>query len=111
LSEESKALKRLKKKLENEVLWIYFAHALLRGGPATLSEIRRRLKEVYGIKANIVTLYAVAYKLEAEGLVRRASEGPRVYELTEYGELQLKKAIVYLEEKLLQFKRDFSRTL
>lgn len=101
-----KALERLKKKLENEVLWIYVSNLLMRKGELTVNELKKGLVESFGLRVNTFILYSILYRMEAEGLVEKfVKEGSVTsYRLTELGVLAYRKAIVYLEEKLLQLK-------
>ncbi len=104
----SKALDRLRKKLENEVLWLYIAH-ILKGRALSIVDIRKELKEKFGIKVNTFNLYSIIYRMEKEMLVERVKgEEPNKYTLTEYGDIIYRKALLYLEEKLLLLKKDLS---
>ncbi|MGB9708754.1 MAG: helix-turn-helix transcriptional regulator [Infirmifilum sp.] len=93
-----KAFKRLKRKLENEVLWIYVANILLHEDGLSVTELKKRLKEKFSIKVNTVYLYTVLYRMEREGLVRRktSEEGKSMYCLEEVGKQTYLKGLEYL---------------
>lgn len=97
-------MRRLRRKLESEVLWIYVAY-LLREGDKTAHELKRLMADRFTIRVSSLKLYLVLYRLEDEGLVKRVSEGPVRFALTERGELEFRKAITYLEERLMTLKQ------
>lgn len=101
---ESKAMKRLRRKMENEVLWIYICY-ILKEGPKSMSEVKGRLKEEFGIKVSNVKLYMVMYRMEDEGLITKVESYPTKYSLTEIGDIEYRKAVLYLEERLMTLKR------
>ena len=103
---ESRALKRLKRKLINEVTWIYISHLLLKHKSLTLSEIKSLLKKEYNIKINSVSLYTMIYRLLDDGLLEKTSDTPPKFKLSEYGRIQYKKGLVFIEEQLYLLKKD-----
>ena len=106
---KSKALERLHKKMENEIAWLYIAY-ILKETPSSIVEVRNVLKEKFDIKINTFNLYSIIYRMEREGLVKRKREGePTRYYLTEHGDLIYRKALLYLEEKLLLLKQSLSK--
>ena len=94
---------KLKRKLEIESLWLYIAH-ILRDSPATVAEIKKKLKYDYGIPVTTITLYTVLYRMEKEGLVNRRMDFPIKFYLTAYGSLMYRKGVQLLEEKVLLLK-------
>jgi len=100
---ESKALKRLKRKLETEVLWIYVSH-LLRSGAKSANELKKELRDRFGIRVSSIKLYSILYRMEGEGLIEKAGANPIRYSLTQLGEIEYKKALLYIEERLLMLK-------
>lgn len=100
---ESKAMRRLRRKLENEVLWIYICY-ILKFGEKTIQEIKTVLKERFGIKVSSLKLYSILYRMEDEGLVRKIESAPIRYSLTQMGDIEYRKALLYLEERLLSLR-------
>ncbi len=89
---ETKAFKRLEKKLTIELLFLWVLR-LLKDGPKYAYELRQEFHERFDFSPATVTSYTVLYLLEKEGIVRRAevnAEGERIdrkyYEITELGE-------------------------
>lgn len=105
---ESKAMRRLKRKLENEVLWIYVCY-ILRTGEKTTHEIKNILRDNFGIKTSSIKLYTILYRMEDEGLIQKIDSNPIKYSLTPLGDIEYRKAIIYLEEKLLLLKNQIGR--
>ncbi|MEM1605597.1 MAG: hypothetical protein QW604_03860 [Fervidicoccaceae archaeon] len=105
---ESKAMKRLRKKLENEVLWIYICY-ILTSGEKTTHEIKSVLREKFGIKVSSIKLYSVLYRMEDEGLIKKIESDPIRYSLTSLGDIEYRKALIYLEEKLLLLKNQIGK--
>ncbi len=102
---KSKALERLKRKIENEVVWLYISF-ILKTKPLSIVELRNELKERFGIKINTFNLYSIVYRMEREGLVKRIEgKEPIKYALTEYGDIVYRKALLYIEERLLLLKK------
>jgi len=103
---ESRALRRTKRKLTVENLWLYVVAVLLEGpryGYELVEEIGRR----FGFKPSRITCYVVLYRLEGEGLIRSSgvrrspTGGARVYyEVTEKGKEQFEAALGFIEETL-----------
>ncbi len=103
---ESRALRRTRRKLTVENLWLYVIAVLLDGpryGYELVDEIARR----FGFRPSRITCYVVLYRLEGEGMirpfgaVRSESGGARVYyEVTEKGREQFESALSFVEEIL-----------
>lgn len=96
--EQPPPLKRLKRKLTIEVLWIYIVSVLLSGGPTYGYDVRRRIREKYGFKPATVTTYTVLYRLEREGVVEKDEAG--TYKVTSHGRELYRKALGLLKETL-----------
>ncbi len=97
------AYSKFKRKIEIESLWLYISR-ILSEGPRSVSEIRRSLKNDYGIPVSTITLYTVLYRMEKEGLIKRTDDFPIRFQLTPYGSLMYRKSISLLEEKLYLLK-------
>ena len=103
---ESRALRRTKRKVTVENLWLYVVSILLerpRYGYELVEEIHRR----FGFRPSRITCYVVLYRLEREGLIRSSgatrsgSGGARVYyEVTDLGRREFKAALDYIERLL-----------
>ena len=92
--------------MENEIAWLYIAY-LVKNNPMSVVEVRNKLKDRFGLKLNTFNLYSIIYRMEKEGLVKRIKDHePTKYILTEYGDLIYRKALLYLEEKLLLLKKE-----
>ncbi|MEM1644862.1 MAG: helix-turn-helix transcriptional regulator [Ignisphaera sp.] len=95
---ESKALKRLIRKLTVETLWIYVVRVLMDFGPMRAYEIKKKLAEIFGLKASAITVYSVIYKLRGEGLVEQVKVGDEMlYRVTSKGVEEFKHALEFLE--------------
>jgi len=83
---------RLKKKVENENLWL-FVLSILKGGKMNARDLRGLIKKKFGFVYGNVTAYKVLYLLESGSYVKSKKEGKFVfYEITEKGLSELKKA-------------------
>ncbi|MDT7860470.1 MAG: PadR family transcriptional regulator [Candidatus Calditenuis sp.] len=103
---ESRALRRTRRKLTVENLWLYVIAVLLEG-PRYGYELVEEIGKRFGFRPSRITCYVVLYRLEGEGLIRssgvRRSEsgGPRVYyEVTEKGREQFEAALGFIEDVL-----------
>ncbi|MEM0317957.1 MAG: PadR family transcriptional regulator [Candidatus Nezhaarchaeales archaeon] len=94
--DDSKALKRLKDKLTKENLWIYIVKELAQE-PTYAYKVKVLLREKYNINVATVTVYAVLYRMEREGLITRIKGDDKVYKVTEKGLEQLNKALTFLK--------------
>lgn len=95
---ESRALKRLRRKITIEVLWIYIARALKDSEPLKAYEVRKRLRELYGLRVSTVTVYSVVYRMYRDGLLEKVTiGGETLYKLSEKGLEELKKALELIE--------------
>ena len=98
------AMKRLRRKITTENLWMHIL-AALRERPMYGYEIANYLKNSRGLDAAVITVYTVLYKMEREGLITRKT-GDRFdlrkvyYETTEQGKAVLNEGIQYLQTLL-----------
>ncbi len=80
------------------MLWIYIAKTLKDSQPLRAYEIRKRLRELYGLKTSTITVYSVVYRMYREGLLERINiGGESLYKLSEKGLEELKKALKLIE--------------
>ena len=105
-AQETKAYKRLIKKLTKENLWIYVLR-LLQERPMYGYEIRQKIQENFDFSPARVSCYVVLYKMEREGLVDTSwQESPmgrpdrKYYNATELGKKLMLNAKEYLEKLL-----------
>lgn len=100
--EATKAFKRLRRKLEGEVLWIYISNILLDENGLTVAELKRRLKEKFSIQISTVYLYTVVYRMEREGLIKRelSEDGKSIYYLEVRGREAYFRGVDYLHQML-----------
>jgi DNA-binding PadR family transcriptional regulator len=85
-------IERLQKSNTIENLWIYIL-SLLKKQKIYAWEIPDAIKKEFGFKPGMITPYRVLYRLEKEGFVKsETKERRRIYEITEKGEKELKKA-------------------
>ncbi|MHA1302466.1 MAG: PadR family transcriptional regulator [Candidatus Heimdallarchaeaceae archaeon] len=103
---QTKAFKRLEKKLTIELLFLWVLR-LLQDGPKYAYELRQEFQDRFGFSPATVTNYTVLYLLEKEGIVRRAeinTEGERIdrkyYEITELGEKLMRECKSFLKDTL-----------
>jgi len=103
VSGESSEIKRLKRKLSIELLWIYIL-SLLKRGPSHAYALRSKIKEEFGFLPGNVSAYVVLYKLKNRSFVSVKEDGNRaVYSITQKGKALLKEARQELQrlERLL----------
>ena len=73
-------------------LWIYIL-SLLKKRPVYGYELQKLVFESFGFTPGKITSYRVLYRLEKEGFVKsKTKKMKRVYEITEMGGKELKKA-------------------
>ncbi len=83
---------RLQKSNTKENLWVYIL-SLLKEGSIYGWEIPKLIEKKFNFKPGKITPYRVLYRLEKEGFVKsKMEERRRVYQITEKGEEELKKA-------------------
>ncbi len=89
-------LKRLKRKIEKENLWIFILSSL-KAGRKCGKELKEKVEKRFGFMTGKVTAYKVLYLLESEGYVKSNREGKRVfYKITENGKKELQSGIKYM---------------
>jgi DNA-binding PadR family transcriptional regulator len=97
--ENSKALKRLIRKLTVETLWIYVVKVLMVYGPMKAYDIKKKLYEFFGLKVPTITVYSVVYKLCSEGILEQVKTGSDVvYKVTDKGVAEYRKALGFIED-------------
>ncbi len=83
---------RLQKSNTKENLWVYIL-SLLKEGSIYGWEIPKLIEKKFNFKPGKITPYRVLYRLEKEGFVKsKMEERRRVYQITEKGEEEFKKA-------------------
>ncbi|WP_440059133.1 PadR family transcriptional regulator [Thermogladius sp. 4427co] len=97
-----KALERLKRKLTVENLWLYVTKVLIDNpNPLRAYDIRRLIKEKYGISPPAITVYTVIYRMTREGLLTRVSSGDQTfYRVSEKGIETFKLGLGFIEQVL-----------
>ncbi len=82
-----KVLRRLKRKLTVENLWLYIIKILLdEGRPVRAYSFRKYLRERYGIDPSTITVYMVVYRMTGEGLIEKVEIGSEtLYRVTDKG--------------------------
>jgi len=103
------AMKRLRRKLTTENLWLHILTAL-KERPMYGYEIANHLKNNRGLDAAVITVYTVLYKMEKEGMImRKASKGFDLrkvyYEATEKGLATLQEGARFLQDLLSEIGR------
>ena len=102
---DTPALKRLRRQMTKQVLWLYLLSLLRSEGEKYGYELRSAIQERFGFEPATVTAYVVLYKLEREKLVTSTSrKSPRgrpdrkYYKITERGENTLKIAEQFFQD-------------
>ncbi|MCL5788273.1 MAG: PadR family transcriptional regulator [Candidatus Marsarchaeota archaeon] len=104
------AYQRAVRNTTTNLLWIYVV-ALLKKRRMYAYEIGKEIQREFGFKVATVTVYAVLYKMEREGLVKSVksnvllSPSRKFYELTPRGAKIWGDAIEYVSAKLLALKK------
>ena len=99
---ETKALRRLRRKLTLENLWLYIIKALMASkAPLRAYDVKVMLRKMFNIKPATVTVYTVIYRMVNEGLL----EGLRVngetkYRVTDKGVKAFNEALEFLRNIL-----------
>lgn len=104
---ETKALKRLKKKITIENLWIFILKAMLEyNKPIKAYEARKALRDKFDIKVPAITVYTVIYRMAKEGLIEKVQiGGETLYQATSMGKKAFNEGILLLE-KILSLLKD-----
>jgi DNA-binding PadR family transcriptional regulator len=100
---KTKAMRRLLTRTTKENLWLYILN-LLEERDFFAYELRKVIKDRFGIEIASVTAYVILYKLERDGLVylsseRREGRRPtrKYYAITDLGKTTLTQARAYLQ--------------
>jgi PadR family transcriptional regulator len=92
------AYRHLEDSLTKGNLWMYVLSALSEG-PASPSEVRRKVTAAYGFSPASITFYSVVYRLRKQGLVRKVTDDFRAkYVVTGEGRRELELALKLLGE-------------
>jgi DNA-binding PadR family transcriptional regulator len=98
------AMRRLRRKVTTENLWLHIL-AALKDKPMYGYEIANYLKKNKGLDAAVITVYTVLYKMEREGLIARKT-GDKIdlrkvyYETTPHGAAVLEEGVEFLQNLL-----------
>ncbi len=85
-------IERLQKSNTVENLWLYIL-SLLKERELYGWEIPRLISKNFNFKPGLITPYRVLYRLEKQGFVKsKMKERRRIYQITEKGKEELKKA-------------------
>jgi PadR family transcriptional regulator PadR len=101
---ETDALKRLRRKITIETLWIYVISALKKKGGQHGYGVKKTIKELYGFNPATITTYTVLYRMEKEGLIMK--DATNRYHPTEKGLEALDKAVNLLKETIRKLTED-----
>lgn len=97
-------LERLKKKLQNEVMWVYILR-LLKERPMYAYELKKEIRERFGWDAATVTSYVVLYRLQMDSYVKtkwveseKGRPARKYYSITQKGRKLLNDGKEFMEE-------------
>ena len=97
-------IERLQKSNTVENLWIYIL-SLLKKGEIYAWEIPKLIEKEFGFKPGKITPYRVLYRLEMDDFVKsKMKERRRVYQITEKGKEELKRAKNFYKKLLDELK-------
>lgn len=83
---------RLEKSNTIENLWLYIL-SLAKKGPIYAYFLQSKIEKQFGFHPGKITPYRVLYRLEQQGFVKsKVKERKRIYEITQKGRNELKKA-------------------
>ncbi len=91
---DEKPLRRLKRKLTVETLWLYVLAALSAHGPTYAYNVKKLIQEMFGFKPSTATLYTVIYRLERGGYLKNVGGE---YSVTPKGAQLLREGLEFLE--------------
>ncbi len=103
-NKETDAIKRLRRKITIETLWIYVISVLKKKGGQHGYGVKKTIKELYGFNPATITTYTVLYRMEKEGLIKK-DEANR-YHPTEKGLEALNKAVNLLKETIRKLEEE-----
>jgi PadR family transcriptional regulator PadR len=95
-----KVLDRLNRKITVENLWMYVVKSMLdKGEPVRAYEVRKMLREKFGLKVPSITVYTVVYRMAHEGLLEKRKVGSEtLYYPTSLGYRALLEAVGLLRK-------------
>ena len=96
---EPPPLRRLRRKLTIENLWLYVVRVLL-DKPTYAYDVKRKIIERFGFKPATITVYTVIYRLEREGILEKTKEG--TYVVTSQGRRAYEEALKMIASVLEQ---------
>ena len=99
----TKPIKRLKKKILKENLWI-FVLSLLKKKERYRFEIKNIIKKEFGFICGNVTAYKVLYFLEIDNYVKSFQKKKKYYKITYKGKNELKNAETFLKKIIKMIK-------
>jgi len=86
-------IKRLKRLLTSENLWLYVLSLIRHSGTLYAYNLDRQIEQEFFFKPSKIMIYVVLYKLESEGLIRSEfQERRKYYTITKRGEETLEQA-------------------
>jgi PadR family transcriptional regulator PadR len=97
-AKQTEALKRLKRKITIETLWIYVIAALKKTGPQHGYGVKKAIQQQFNFKPATITTYTVLYRMEKEGLIKK--DPTNRYHPTEKGLKTYDEAINILKETI-----------
>ncbi|MCE4606433.1 MAG: PadR family transcriptional regulator [Desulfurococcales archaeon] len=96
--EQTEAIKRLKRKITIETLWIYVIAVLRKKGGQHGYGVKKAIQQEFNFKPATITTYTVLYRMEKEGLIKK--DDANRYHPTEKGLNAYAEAIKLLEETI-----------
>lgn len=91
---------RLKQSNTIDNLWVYIL-SLIRKEPMHAYQIQKEIEKKFGFQPGKITPYRVLYRLENDGFVKSSiKDRKRIYQITEKGEKELKKAKKFYQKIL-----------
>lgn len=91
---------RLEKSNTIENLWLYIL-SLAQKQPIYAYRLQKEIEREFGFHPGKITPYRVLYRLEQQGFVKSKIKGrKRIYQITEKGKLELKKAKIFYKNLL-----------
>ncbi|MEM0438197.1 MAG: helix-turn-helix transcriptional regulator [Candidatus Micrarchaeia archaeon] len=92
------AFEKLEKSTTTDNIWMYIL-SVLNKSPVHAYAMPDKIKQKFGWKPELITLYVVLYRIEGEGLITSATDGrKKVYKITEKGKAELKRAKALLRK-------------
>jgi len=95
---ETDAVKRLKRKLTIETLWIYVIAVLKKHGALHGYGVKKKIREEFNFNPATITTYTVLYRMEKEGLIEK--DESNTYKITEKGSNAYEKAKQFIKDIL-----------